>query len=211
MRGDEPPHAVEGEVRGSGPQHAVEVGGQRGMQPLGLGQAVRVGRCLAEDQPGGGPVIHVGRLDHRPVRIDRPVAHLLHPRVHLHQGLGHVGAHGELERDRAARVGALAGQLHEPFHAAQLLLERLDKFPLHLLRAGAAPAGFHGDRGNLHLRGQLHRHGDQCEAAEQDQQQDADGDFHRVGDAGRDQVHGRSCRAGRSVSRQLERHGHPGP
>ena len=189
MRRHEPAQPEEGEVGGAGGRHPVEIGGKGRVGRLGREDFLGVRRGLPQNQPGHGTVVRAGRADHGPVRVDRPVTHLLHPRVDLHQRLRHVGADGELQFDRAERVARIARQLHEPFHAPQLFFEGLHEFTLDLLRTGTHPAGADRDGRSLHLRRELHRHREQGQHAKQRHQDHAHGDLHGIGDTGRNEIH----------------------
>ena len=102
-RGD-PPETKEGEVGGTGGEHAVKLGGEFWMGGLQRVDRGGFGGGLAEHQPGDRPVVGAGCLDHWPIGVDWPVANLLDPRIDLDQRLRHVGADGELELDGASRA-----------------------------------------------------------------------------------------------------------
>jgi hypothetical protein len=188
--GDELPEPVEPEVGRAGRGDPVEGRRQLGMVGLRSLEGGQLRRGLAKDQPGDRPVVGAGGLDHRPVGVDRPVADLLDAGVDLDERLRHVGADGKLHLDRAGRVARLAGELDEPFDAAELFLERLDELLLDFLGARPQPPRLDGDRRNLDLRRQLHRHREDRQRAEQGHQQDPDGRLDGIRDAGGDQVHG---------------------
>ena len=99
------------------------------------------------------------------------------------------GADGELQRDLAARVHALARHLGHAFDAFELLLLLLDDLLFDFLRAGAGPGGLDRERGDLHVRDELDRHPADGDQAEHHQQDHEDRDLDGVLDEVLDETH----------------------
>ena len=78
-------------------RHTVKLGGQLRVLEPGPGDGLGIWRGRAQDQPGDRLIVCTRGPDDRPVGVDRPIPNLLDPRVDLHEGLRHVGAHGKLE------------------------------------------------------------------------------------------------------------------
>ena len=218
VRGGELPDPEHRQVGRAGLEHAIEVSRESRMISLGLLDGSRFGSGLPEDEPGDGAIVGTRGPDHRAVGVDRPVANLLHPRVHLHERLRHVGADGKLQLHRAGRTCRVARELDEPLDAAELLLERLDQLPLDFLRARAPPLAVDGDRGDLDFRRELHRHRENREHAEERHQDHTHRDLHGARDARLDEVHetdrrfkAGTARGGGSLGRRREGDLHAGP
>ena len=88
----------------------------------------------------------------------------------LHQHLGHVGVHAQVERDQQA-VGAVVGRLrrhvHHALDAADLLLDRRRHYVAHRHRVGPGIKGGHQHRGRADLGVLGYRERDDRHAARQ--------------------------------------------
>ena len=145
-----------------------------------------------QSKPRNGAGLDVHAANDGLVGIVGVAGHLFEAVGDLEQGAVDVGADLERQGDAAAAVGAGALHLGEPCERLELLFLLVNDFALDFLWAGAGPDGADGDLRFCHVGGELHRDAREGDAAEQHQQDDADGGGNREANGVVDDLHGNS-------------------
>ncbi|TWT62396.1 hypothetical protein Pan54_31380 [Rubinisphaera italica] len=156
----------------------------------------RIRSASTQNEPGDRTVGGVCGTDDRLVGIFGIIGHLLQAGVDLEQRFIHVRANLEFESDCPFRVGTFGFQLNNPLNTFKILLLLDNNLTLNFLGTGSWPTRFHGNRGTVDFRGQLHGHSHESDESEQRHHQDANDDFDRVFDNGFNKRHERIANRG---------------